>query len=345
MASALGDNAVRTSRRSTPESIETDLATLWRELAQPETPIARAVMSNLIVFRDRLDVEVAEVDAMIADLPIDDVVARHPSRLIVIEHQPRRDATAAPFAAAVSIVVFGPPHARYAVEQIAVRAACAEASLPSIVRRYIRGDLPTSVWWTEDLADRPPLEAFVEIGRQLVYDSRDWRDIPAAIRALAPLVAERRIDLADVNWRRLTALRLALDRSGAPEGPDSAFTGAEVRVVHRAGDDALAWLLAGWIIAARRRREPAAAMPEVTAAAADAAELAVTISRGGRETVVTLTRRSVVVAESDSASTPLVVGVRVETEAEAVAAELRTLSHDGALHEVIAALARHFGVG
>src|SRR5215208_5404258 len=101
MASAVADAAVRTSRTSTPQSIETDLAALWRELAQADVPIARAVMSNLVVFRDRLEVDAARVETMTSGLPIDDVVARHPSRVIVIEHALGQPDPAAPFDAAI----------------------------------------------------------------------------------------------------------------------------------------------------------------------------------------------------------------------------------------------------
>jgi glucose-6-phosphate dehydrogenase assembly protein OpcA len=342
MASALADTATRTSRVSTPESIDADLAELWRELAERGTAIARAVMSNLVVVRDRLDVDGAEIAAMLGGLPIDEVVARHPSRLIMIEHEAGRHDPAAPFAAAVGVVVFGPADARYGVEEIVVRAACAEASLPSIVRRYVRGDLPTSVWWTADICDRPPLEAFVAIGRQLIYDSRDWRDVQAGITALAPLVAEQRIDLADVNWRRLAPLRQALGQGAGVDIPGGAFAGAAVRIAHRAGDEALAWLLAGWLLSAAKKGAPP---PTLIASAPDDAVLAVTISQDKRETVVTLGSRRVVVAESDSTAAPLVVGIPVETEAEAIAAELRMLSHDVALHQAVVALVGHFGVG
>jgi glucose-6-phosphate dehydrogenase assembly protein OpcA len=345
MASALDQTAVRTSRASTPESIDTDLAALWRELASSGAALARAVMSNLIVFRDRLETEYADLDTMTADLPLDGVVARHPSRVIVIEHERGRAEPAAPFAAAVGIVAFGPPQARYGVEQIVVRSACAEASLPSIVRRFIRGDLPTSIWWTEDLADRPPLEAFVALSRQLIYDSRDWRDVRAAIRALAPLVAEHRIDLADVNWRRLAPLRRALGYAAGTDAPAAAFAGAQVRVVHRAEDAALAWLLAGWLLAARETNARPAPPPEITASATGDTVLAITIRQGHRETTATLTTRSIVVADSESTAAPLVVGIPVEADAEAIAAELRTLSHDIALHDAIAALVRHFEIG
>ena len=76
--------------------------------------------------------------------------------------------------------------ARYGVEQIVVRSACPDDALLSILRRFVRGDLPTTVWWTEDLSAAPALDPFVEMGRQLLYDSRRWRDVRRGFAAVAP---------------------------------------------------------------------------------------------------------------------------------------------------------------
>ena len=86
----------------------------------------------------------------------------------------------------------------------------------------------------------------MEMGRQLVYDSRSWRDFRQGIRALAPLLQQPgTVDLADVNWRRLNAIRQALVYA-ARNGDAGRFTIADVRIAHRPGEGALAWLLAGW---------------------------------------------------------------------------------------------------
>src|SRR5262249_35654479 len=144
------------------------------------------------------------------DPPLEEVVARHPSRTIVIEHDRGEHDAAQALGADVGITVFGPPNARYAVEQVVIRSACAEASLPSIVRRFLRGDLPTTVWWTEDASRVPPLTRLVGMARQMLYDSRCWQNVRDGVRAMAPFVVDPEIDLADVNWRRLTPLRTAL---------------------------------------------------------------------------------------------------------------------------------------
>jgi glucose-6-phosphate dehydrogenase assembly protein OpcA len=324
-------------RPSTPATIELDLAALWRELAQADEPIARAVMSNLVVFCGPTSAANADGEALAAALGLDAVAARHPSRLIVLEHEAGRSTPDAPFAAGVGIITFGPPSARYGVELIVVRSACAEVSLPSIVRRLIRGDLPTTVWWTEDLSQVPPLDALVTMGRQLLYDSRRWRDIGRAVRTLAPLVAGRQVDLADLNWRRLTPLRHALDHAAGPGGSTSRRD-VTVRIVHRRGEAALAWLLAASLLAPHA--QAAAAAPEIEESPGDEAVLSVMIRHGTGETTATLTSHRVEV--TNGATPPFVVGVPIESEDDAVAAELRTLSHDARLDEAIEALVRWF---
>src|SRR5262249_45601469 len=153
--------------------------------------------------------------APIEDLPIEDVAERHPSRVIVLHHGGQPD-PCGPVAARISVVVFGAPPARFGVEQIAIRSTCADASLPSIVRRLARGDLPTSIWWTDDFSQATPVQALASVGRQFVYDSRRWRDVRRGMVALAPIVSQPNgPDVADLNWRRLTPLRQAVAQAVA----------------------------------------------------------------------------------------------------------------------------------
>jgi len=335
MAGAVGE---RVFRESSAETIDADLAALWRELAQGHTPIARAVMSNLVVFRDRIAPLDADVATVMADLPIDDVVARHPSRVIVIEYKAGSQPPDTPFAAGVGIATFGPASARYGVEQVVVRSSCTEASLPSIVRRLTRGDLPTSVWWTEDLSQVPPLDALVTLGRQLVYDSRDWRDVRGAMRVLEPLVSRHRIDLADVNWRRLAPLRQAFEQGG-PGGTPLLVPGARVRIAHAANEAALAWLLAGACMASGRRTPEES--PEVEASEVSDAVLVVTIEDASHRASVTLSASGATVTGAGAGS-PLVVSMPIQSEADAVAAELRLLAQDAELHAALAAVVQLF---
>lgn len=332
--------AARVARASTPDAIETDLGALWRDLAR-QGPVARAVMSNLVVFREDEggDGDASPFEDQRAGL-VDEVAARHPSRVIVVAHDSRSQELCAPTTAGVAIVTFGSPTARYGVEEIAVRCACAEAALPSIVRRFVRGDLPTSIWWTEDMSRVPPVASIVAMGRQLVYDSHPWSDVAAGVRAVAPFITpdgeRRRIDLADLNWRRLTALRQAV--LFASQDARDPWQSANVRIAHRPDEAALAWLLIGWLTA--RLEWSAQAPPHVQRTNGDDV-LSVTIRENAAEIVATLDDRRAMVARGNDA--PAVFGVPRQGEADAVAMELRTLSHDVCLHDALSALVRAFG--
>lgn len=328
MAGAVADRVWRTT---VPDQIEENLATLWREVAAGAAPVARAVMSNLVVFRDRMAPADADPAAILAGLPLDEVAGRHPSRTIVVEHC-RDETPGPPFSAGVSVITFGPPRARYAVEQIVIRAACPDASLLSILRRFVRGDLPTTVWWTEDLSATPPLDAFIEVGRQLLYDSRRWRSVRRGAAALAPVVADRRIDPADLNWRRLAPMRSALVHVRGPLS-STAWQRAEVRIVAARGQESLAWLCAGWLRAAR----PAAGRPAVSVdTARDAIDSQALLSVSVEAITATLTSRGCTIS---GAQAPFVLSGPVETEADAIAAELRSLARDTALIAALRTLA------
>ena len=178
----------------------------------------------------------------------------HPSRVVLLVHARSDLEGRTPLAAAVGIVTFGPADARHAVEQIAVRSQGLEQSLPSIVRRLVLGDLPTSVWWTEDLSQAPPLAALATMGRQFVYDSRQWRDVRAGISTMVGLLEHPHApDLADLNWRRLAPLRQGVSRglaaaAGVPAGRSLRDAPhLNIQVQHAPGEEALACLMIGWL--------------------------------------------------------------------------------------------------
>jgi hypothetical protein len=326
MASAVVD---RTWRDVEPEEIEPVLADVWRSLGG-DTPIARAVMSNLVVVRSCDQGEPTETLPSTPDAMLDAVVAQHPSRVIVIWHEYGCSLTRAPLAARVGVTTYGPPQARYAVEQINVRSSCDAASLPSIVRRLIRGDLPTSIWCPDDLSHRPPLRALVAEARQLVYDSARWSDVHAGFRAVAQAIGDRPVDLADLAWRRLTPVRTALRHAGNELSRDDLHA-ARIHIVHAPKDGALAWLLQEWL--ASRFAWPDNIEPRIAAANDPAAPLVLTIGVAPSASTVELNAGRVVVHQHGWP--PYTVSVPHETVDVAVAAELRTLIGDRALRETL----------
>ena len=131
---------------------------------------------------------------------------------------------------------------------VAVDAVCAETSVPSIVRRLARGDVPTTVWWTADLSRTQPPDAMVETARQFLYDSAAWEDARRGARAATAILAlPRAPDLADLNWQRLAALRAAIVHGLENEPRATSLQPAGVTIRHHAGERAAAWLVAGWL--------------------------------------------------------------------------------------------------
>jgi glucose-6-phosphate dehydrogenase assembly protein OpcA len=334
-------------RASTPESIETDLSTLWRELARDAPTTARAVMSNLVVFRETSAAEDADEAPALDGVEVVEVASRHPARVIVLAHARCGPESPAAIVAAVGILTFGSGEARPAVEQIAIRSRCAEGSLPSIVRRLTFGDVPTSVWWTEDLSQSPPLTALVTMGRQLVYDSRQWVNVHTGVSRVAGLLDHPHApDLADLGWRRLTPMRQALRHGlrGAAELVNAPTL--RVRVLHRPGEEALAWLLIGWL--SSRLGRPSERELAVTVSEQPAGVESMSVSIDGGEATAkitaTMSRHHVaVISTSDAPS--FFVTVPQESDAGGVAAELQTLGRDIGLIESIGAAHVRLGVG
>ena len=261
-----------------------------------------------------------------------DVVARHPSRTIVVEHERGEHPPGQPVGARVGVSVFGPPSARYGAEWIVLNSACAAASLPSVVRRFARGDVPTSIWWTEDLSSARELERMVATGRQLVYDSRLWRSVEAGIRSLAPLLRGGRVDLVDLNWRRLAPLRLALVQPGFNLPAEAA---TRTRILHRRDELALACLLSGWLVA--RQRSAKARWPVLVEADLDDDALRLEVGDGDRRLIVRLNGERVELAQPGTP--PLMIATPGPAAAEQIAGELRSLATDRGLRDALTALA------
>jgi glucose-6-phosphate dehydrogenase assembly protein OpcA len=328
--------AVIQSADTTPDAIEEALTQLWREAGR-EAPVARAVLSNLVVVCERGPHDTPDLTLAGCGLPIEAVVRQHPCRAILVHHAPDRDATQKPVAAAVSVLCFGAGAARYGVEAIAISSHCIEASLPSIVRRLVIGDVPTTVWWPGDFSRRAPLEAVAAMGRQFVYDSGHWLDVRAGAHEAARLVARPRIpELVDLNWRRLRPMRMALAQAASRALNPRDLHVTQVRVQHGPGDAALAWLLVGWLDAALRGSSPAVVVDE---APQGDEILSVTLGRETVDVVATMTVHRVVVT-FPGRTAPLVVAVPEEDRADAIASELRSLDVDAVLHDAIVALDR-----
>jgi glucose-6-phosphate dehydrogenase assembly protein OpcA len=332
-------------RASTPQSIETDLSTLWRELARDAPTTARAVMSNLVAFREASPAEDADEPPALDAAEIVEVASRHPARIIVLAHARCSPEAPPAMVAAVGILTFGSGEGRHAVEQIAIRSRCAEASLPSIVRRLTFGDVPTSVWWTGDLSQSPPLTALVTMGRQLIYDSRQWVDVATGVSRVAGLLEHPHApDLADLGWRRRAPQRHAVGHGLRGAGELLNAPTLRARVLHRPGEEALAWLLIGWLSSRLRRPSERELAVTVSEQAGGVEAMSISIDGGEATAKITATmsgRQVEVISTTDEPS--FVVTVPEESDAGGVAAELQTLRRDTGLNESISAAHARLG--
>src|SRR5262249_16414599 len=199
-----------------------------------------------------------------------------------------------------------------------------EDSLPSIVRHFVLGDIPTAVWWAEDLSRVEAVDGIVELARLFLYDSRQWRNIRAGVASAARVASLKHApELVDLNWRRLKPMRQALVHALAPGRRGATRTATPLHIRHRAGDAALAWLVAGWFAA--RLGLPSGDWPiEIEESRHRDEMLVVSL---GAEVTATLSGHSVLVKYSGERA-PFSVTVPHDTMASAIAAELRTPSRD-----------------
>ena len=118
----------------------------------------------------------------------------------------------------------------------------------------------------------------------------------------------------------------------AANAQDSTRCAKDIRVVHRPGDAALAWLAVGWLRA--QLQWTSTASPAVEEGKRGDEVLSIAI---GAELTVTLDRHRVLVKHHGGAA-PFAVTVPHEDEADAVAAELRNLTRNVCLHDAVKAL-------
>ena len=324
-----GTAAPRLWRASTTTTIEADLFALWSDAGRAG-PIARALMSNLVVYRPGVAApDVIEPDVAVSAL-VDEVARRHPSRVLLVWHAPTPGRCETH--AGVGILVAGSGDARLGIEQIVVHSTGENASLPSIVRRLTLGDMPTTVWWNGDFSEVKSPRPLLGLCRQLVYDSREWSSVEANIAAIGRIAGD--LDLADLNWRRLDPLRRVMAQACGPDRP-AAFRFERALVRHRPGDAALAWLAAGWMMSSVGWSPDHAPVTVEEAPASTA--LAIEAGADRLELTATLDASQ---ARASFAGESAIWSATVprETQADAIVAELRTLHADSALDAALRSL-------
>ncbi len=211
-----------------PARIEEELTRLWGPAAEraggPELDhpnVTRVVLANLVVETD-------EACAGRICVALDEVVARFPSRAIVlgrVESGERR--VAAEVAALCHLPAPGMP--QVCSERIVLTAGPAATDLlPGAVRPLLEADLPVVLWWTGD--PRPDEALFRELARDATRVVLDLTDPGADAGALA-LGLDPKIHpySRDSAWFALTGWRELIAQFF--DGPDGPGAIARIRAV------------------------------------------------------------------------------------------------------------------
>jgi hypothetical protein len=320
-------------RSVTPEDIDTALPDLWMEAAR-ESPVSRALLSNLVVIRPGAHLSDQDSFHLGSDSDIVQVVEQHPARVILMNYVPVTGLPCPPSKAAIGVVTFGVGAIRYGVEMIAVDAVCAEASVPSIVRRLARGDVPTTLWWTADLSRVRPPTAMVETGRQFLYDSAGWEDVRAGADAASTMVMlANGPDVADLNWQRLAPIRRSIVHAlkNEPRGTVGAPTSLVIR--HQPAHRAAASLIGAWLQRGFRWNS----LPAIEEADRGEEPLMVAMSGEGWKLTAAMNGERVLV-ESSAGPPPFSMPVPNQTVADGVIADLCQLGRDVYLRETLLTL-------
>ena len=217
------------------------LATASRE--DPQHPVIRACMSNLLVFcRSE-----GEAGTVMAELP--EVLALNPARALVLVAD--ESVATAPLDAWVSAHCHLREGAAVCGESVTLTAPGGTAQrLPATARALLIGDLPTTLWWATPAAPALGGALYAELAsmaHQVIFDSLGWLEPVRGMAAMARLRSDHPL-LMDVRWRRLRGWRRILSQGLDPAFAPGAIDGMGQLILEH-GPHAMtqAWLLVGWL--------------------------------------------------------------------------------------------------
>jgi glucose-6-phosphate dehydrogenase assembly protein OpcA len=232
----------------------THLSTLERELMRPwrhpgvpasEVPATRALLANLVVVCD--DEQHAAVSRDVAE-----IVAKHPSRVIVLVVEPNRETSDIPASVTThGRLATGSPQVCGDVVTLHVGPATVR-QLPSLVWSLLLGELPTALWWGTPQAASLACDAFDELAGsadQVILDSAGAADPLSEMLITARwIVADKPDVVSDLAWRRPKLWRRIVAQALDPEVAPGALESIEnVQIAHGPSSLTGAWLLTGWL--------------------------------------------------------------------------------------------------
>jgi glucose-6-phosphate dehydrogenase assembly protein OpcA len=123
--------------------------------------------------------------------------------------------------------------------------------IPNIVLSHLDSDLPMYLWWQGDFPAEPEekLMSWVDC---LLFDSADWSNPAEQIAIVEKMAAGAGLEhaLGDLNWGRLSSLRLAIAQFfDAPAARPLLNALESVEITHAPGSRLTATLLVGWLAA------------------------------------------------------------------------------------------------
>ena len=192
------------------EAVERELGILWKNsAAQHEEMLLRTRVANLLAIIP----EQSGLDDV--NTTLEDLSSAHPSRALVIvaeRHEADRD---------IDLYIssfyqkdsFG--RGRVCCEELVLIARGKFVpELPSVALPLLVSDLPTFLWWRDDLDTQQKMfHTFCHAADRLVIDSADATNPEETVTAVSRLIEEGRheeLGISDINWARLTSWRALL---------------------------------------------------------------------------------------------------------------------------------------
>ncbi len=139
-------------------------------------------------------------------------------------------------------------------EQIAFQLegdAARRELVPNIILSHLDSDLPMYLWRQGEFSASPneQIMAWVDC---LIFDSATWTQPAGQFAIVKKLAAAAGLEhgIADLNWTRLSGLRLAIAQFFDAPATQAALSGLDtVEITHAPGARTQAMLLAGWLAA------------------------------------------------------------------------------------------------
>lgn len=188
------------------EAIQSQLTKLWRASVERarhngQPAAARTNVLTLVVYAADDATLARSSDAVSA------LVAHHPSRTILVRAEP---GVGEPSLAADVVTRCRIDRPQVCHEQIELRAHGArDEQVSSAVASLLLRDLPTYLWWPHDILGQSALLSQLrELCDGVIVDSGAFADPPASLATLLSLLSNQRlVELADLQWERLTRWR------------------------------------------------------------------------------------------------------------------------------------------